>query len=215
MNFLKEVQRWHAKTLTGDFEQSKELIEQIFHQYLIDEVYSNDEIRYRMNRIVSEIMIIITDLDLPIETGYTALITRLLGCKSVLDLHIYTISVINHLQEESAKLSRENSLYKMVTDYVNANYQDVNLNVSMIAENHKINISVLSSQFKKSAGISPLEYLQMIRIEKAKELLAKTGMTNKKILEMVGFTNEVSFIRVFKKHVGVTPGQFKSQNSKI
>jgi AraC-like DNA-binding protein len=57
--------------------------------------------------------------------------------------------------------------------------------------------------------MGPLEYLQLKRIEESKKLLRQTNESIKEISQKVGFTYEVSFIRVFKKFEGVTPGIFR------
>ena len=54
-----------------------------------------------------------------------------------------------------------------------------------------------------------LEYINHIRVEKAKELLNSTKDTLDVISKKVGFTNVVTFMRVFKKHTGITPGKFR------
>jgi YesN/AraC family two-component response regulator len=60
-------------------------------------------------------------------------------------------------------------------------------------------------------GIGPLEYLQLLRIEKAKKLLMDNSKSLKEIMEKVGFVNEVSLIRVFKKYEGITPGLYRKK----
>ncbi|MFD0673511.1 AraC family transcriptional regulator [Cohnella sp. GCM10027633] len=67
----------------------------------------------------------------------------------------------------------------------------------------------LAKQFKKSTGRSLIDYLIHTRIERAMELLAHTEATGQEVALSVGYADMSYFIRVFKKHAGVTPGQFK------
>jgi YesN/AraC family two-component response regulator len=97
-----------------------------------------------------------------------------------------------------------------ITDYLHSRYNDVNLTQSSIADYFGVTCSSLSLQFKKKQGINMMDYLHMLRVEKAKELLSTTDMKIVKITEVVGFGNVKTFIRVFKSFAGVTPGIFRS-----
>jgi YesN/AraC family two-component response regulator len=97
-----------------------------------------------------------------------------------------------------------------ITDYLHNYYNDVNLTQTSIADHFGVTCSSLSLQFKKKQGINMMDYLHMLRVEKAKELLRTTDMKIIKITEVVGFGNVKTFIRVFKNCTGVTPGIFRS-----
>jgi len=62
-------------------------------------------------------------------------------------------------------------------------------------------------------AIGPAEYLANLRLEKAKELLCNTDMLIKEISVAVGYYDEGSFSRRFKKHTGVTPGQYREKHT--
>jgi len=62
--------------------------------------------------------------------------------------------------------------------------------------------------FKNIYGQTPHQYLQKVRIEKAKKLLEK-GHTSKEVCSLVGFESISSFAGLFKKIVGRTPAEFK------
>ena len=63
--------------------------------------------------------------------------------------------------------------------------------------------------FKEHTGVSPHLFRTKIRIEKAKEMLAGTDMTNSKIAEAVGYSNSYYFSRIFKTHTGFSPEAFR------
>lgn len=62
--------------------------------------------------------------------------------------------------------------------------------------------------FKFIYGYTPKQYLQKVRIERAKEFL-REGLKNKEVCEAVGFESVSSFLGLFKKKVGQTPAEFK------
>jgi YesN/AraC family two-component response regulator len=99
---------------------------------------------------------------------------------------------------------------RQITDYLHNNYNDVNLTQTSIADHFGVTCSSLSLQFKKKQGINMMDYLHMLRVEKAKELLSTSDMKIIKITEVVGFGNVKTFIRVFKNFTGLTPGIFRS-----
>lgn len=80
-----------------------------------------------------------------------------------------------------------------------------------LAELLDCSVSYLSRRFKRATGYSPIDYLIAYRIGKAKELLATSDATLQEIAESVGFQDDSYFHRIFKKQVGVSPGQFKQK----
>ena len=68
--------------------------------------------------------------------------------------------------------------------------------------------SYLRSLFQKSEGISPIRYLNRIRVERAKEMLSSGMFALWEVADACGFQNVYYFNRVFKNHVGVPPGKY-------
>lgn len=90
-------------------------------------------------------------------------------------------------------------------------YADVNLSVASLAETLGVSAGHLSRTFKEQTGESVLEAINRIRLEKARELLKETGLSILETAEKVGYSNSNALIRAFKKHEGITPGQYKSK----
>lgn len=64
-------------------------------------------------------------------------------------------------------------------------------------------------RFKNATGESPLQYLQKIRIEKAKILLESTSDSFEQITLQTGYEDSSSFRKVFEKSTGLTPGSYR------
>lgn len=62
--------------------------------------------------------------------------------------------------------------------------------------------------FKKVTGHSPIEYITLLRLRQAAELLAEGEATIEEAALAVGYTDRLYFQRVFKKHMGITPGNY-------
>jgi AraC-like DNA-binding protein len=69
-------------------------------------------------------------------------------------------------------------------------------------------------QFKKVYNVTPHRYLTEKRIDKAKELLKKTGSTVTEVCFEVGFQSLGSFSSLFNKYVGLSPTEFQKQHSR-
>ncbi len=101
-----------------------------------------------------------------------------------------------------------------VTQYIESNYFDGNLNLNSIAAHFKITPSYLSQKFRQKNGLSIIDYLYKIRISHSLVLIKDTSLKISEISQMVGFQDSNAFIRIFKKYHGGTPGNYKSAVSK-
>ena len=134
---------------------------------------------------------------------------------------LYNLSVTNSLYVDMKMASIINNVFNMVFDKVNSDsrmqgteefiHLNYNKKISIddMAKNACMSKYHFSRLFKESTGESPYKYLCMYRIEKAKELLIKTSLSINEIALRTGFEDTSSFIYLFKKHVFVSPLQFR------
>jgi len=116
--------------------------------------------------------------------------------------------MVDYVCEREDKDDRNAQRCQMILDYIKENYADRNLCVSQIGEYFGMTSFYLSSIYKNQTGKSILEVINEIRVQKAIPLLME-GYTISEVIEMVGFSDSSYFIKVFKKIMGVTPGQVK------
>lgn len=114
-----------------------------------------------------------------------------------------------HLLSEKYQKQQHKYLLK-AKQYIEKHYINPDLSLNLLAEHCNTSTSYLSRLFKNSFGINFVDYLNKYRIEKAKDLLDTTEETVCNIATATGFNSQQNFIRVFKKHVGLTPGQYRS-----
>ncbi len=114
------------------------------------------------------------------------------------------MSEIKHLRSQH-HISKEVS---QVMGWIEKHYRE-NLSLQQGAEMVEMSYNYFSMLFKREAGLSFIDYLQQVRIEKAKGLLLKTNKKLYEIMDEVGFTDQSYFSRTFKKAVGVRPSEFK------
>ncbi|MDE7476917.1 MAG: helix-turn-helix transcriptional regulator [Lachnospiraceae bacterium] len=84
-----------------------------------------------------------------------------------------------------------------------------------LAREYNINKYRLCREFAKYYEYTPMQYLNKIRIDKAKELLLETDEKIVDIAQMVGIENTNHFIRLFKEKTGVTPLTYRRETPVI
>jgi two-component system response regulator YesN len=93
-------------------------------------------------------------------------------------------------------------------NYIEANFHKP-VTVRRIARACGLSTSRLSHVFREKTGLTVIEYVTMVRIGKAKDLLLGTDTSCTEICFQVGYGNQSYFIRTFKRIVGTTPGRFR------
>jgi len=96
-------------------------------------------------------------------------------------------------------------------NYIDANY-DKQVILADIASVSHLSVSRLAHIFKDQMGITIIDYLTNVRIERAKHLLLATTQNCTEICFEVGYNNQSYFTRTFKTLVGMTPRQFRGKN---
>lgn len=98
--------------------------------------------------------------------------------------------------------------------YIESNYSNPNLDVSMICNANHISQQYLTKLLKQHTGRGTLENIHYIRIQEAKRQLDTTNDPITVISDRVGYTNQWTFFRSFKKLEGITPGEYRDVQSK-
>ncbi|PGV53894.1 bifunctional transcriptional activator/DNA repair enzyme AdaA [Bacillus sp. AFS037270] len=96
----------------------------------------------------------------------------------------------------------------MITNFINENYNS-KLTLETLADISHGSPYHLQRTFKKVKGMTPVEYIQEVRIIKAKDLLMKSDRAVTEISRMAGIPNTPYFITLFKKKTGETPAQYR------
>lgn len=108
-----------------------------------------------------------------------------------------------------AEISSDKELCLRIMDYIRENYADPKLNISQTALQFRMSPTALSSMFKSEMGKSLLKAINEVRAEHATEFL-RQGFSVSETAEKVGITESSSFIRLYRKEMGITPGQMKT-----
>ncbi|MBD0381396.1 AraC family transcriptional regulator [Paenibacillus sedimenti] len=147
------------------------------------------------------------------------LLDRLIVSKTIQDMQQQLHEILHHVceytwarRQQNMDQSRQRALQKLVeevTAYIENNYNNPNLNVTMIGNHFDRKATYLSKLFKDYAGEGLLDTINKVRIEKSKQLMMQRDQSVGDAASCVGFNDINAFIRVFKKMEGITPGRYK------
>ena len=109
-----------------------------------------------------------------------------------------------------SKDSENTLLLKNAVRYLEEHYTE-NLKMSLLAEKFNLSESHFRKLFKGFTGLSPVEYRNGLRIERAKELLSRNTVSVSEVALAVGIEDQFYFSRIFKESEGVSPLRYKKR----
>lgn len=134
-------------------------------------------------------------------------------CQNILEILIIKIQREKNLKLKQTHSKRINKDIAFICRYIKNNYHN-KITLDQLAEIRHINKYYLSHSFKKDMGISPIEYLNKIRINESKLLLETTDFKMSDIAEMTGFSSQSFFSQSFKHITQQTPSKYRKETQK-
>jgi transcriptional regulator GlxA family with amidase domain len=83
--------------------------------------------------------------------------------------------------------------------------------VARMAERAGLPDRTFKRRFRAATGFTPVEYVQTVRIEEAKQYLETTALNAEDIAERVGYSDPAFFRRLFRRHSGTTPAAYRQR----
>lgn len=108
-----------------------------------------------------------------------------------------------------ARTDQGERLSVQLKQYIDDHYADHGLSLTSIADHFGMTPQYVSGFFKKQNGENLTDYMLAVRIREAKKMLENPSLTVLQIAQQVGYATDIGFIRVFKKHEGITPGKYR------
>lgn len=84
-----------------------------------------------------------------------------------------------------------------------------NIDIEDYALSQHMSMCWFIRSFKQYMGVPPLKYLTSIRIARAKELLEGTDISIREVGELAGYDNPLYFSKIFRKHTGLSPREYR------
>lgn len=117
---------------------------------------------------------------------------------------------------DNIQMSKEDEeMMQKVMNIINENINDEDFNVERLADLMYMSRSSLLRKIKQLFNMPPLEFIRLVRLKKAAELIQEGNHRVGEICYMVGFGNPSYFAKMFNRQFGVTPKEFEQQMTKL
>lgn len=104
-------------------------------------------------------------------------------------------------------LSAPDNKFKNVLDYIGNNYCE-NISSAELSRHFGYDEAYFCRRFKLVTGLTPMNYIQILRLEAAKSKITEGSLKISEISALCGFKDASYFTRCFKKRYGMTPAQY-------
>ena len=203
---------------TGDFDEAKKALEQIFGRCFSNKAGSMRNIKYLTFGLIDSVLKAMSSISTESQNYFFNELNpldKIQKCETLKEIKAGIMDTVGNACEyvKKKKKSHNTELKDNIASYVEKNYMDINLNVRMIADKFEMNPVYISRFAKEQLGDSLLDYINKFRLEKAKQLMGSNKLAANEIAKRIGYCNMSTFIRVFKKYEGITPGQYKKKFS--
>ncbi|TBL70417.1 helix-turn-helix domain-containing protein [Paenibacillus thalictri] len=134
--------------------------------------------------------------------------TSAIHLQTLTEVKRYAACCLKHLAELNGSNENLNRIIiKKALSCMEGEYEKATLHY--VAEKVYITPAYLSTLFKLNMGVTFIEYLTDIRINKAKKLLKTTHLKNYEVAEKVGYSDPRYFSQIFKKKAGLSPSEYR------
>ena len=99
----------------------------------------------------------------------------------------------------------------LVKEVVEKHIEDCEFSIDQFAQETNMGRTTFYQKLKNITGLSPIEFLQTVRIRRAIQLMSTKEYNISTIAYMCGFNDPKYFGKCFKKHIGVTPSEYSNQ----
>lgn len=199
---------------SGEIEKTEEAFDDFISKILRNDA---DNFRIALMRIALSIENLYEEMnvhkDSTVYTEMRRLVKEVAGLSSMEETQ-QCFNSLFHLvcrQKDSIASGRtkHSALIRSVEDYILGSFADPNLNLEQIAEVFKMSPNYLGKLFKDEMNLSVSNYITAVRLNQSLVLLNDTDCSIKEIIEHIGFINESSFYKQFKKQYGITPKEYR------
>lgn len=189
------------KNVTGLGNEYEQLL-QLFHQEI--PIYRFEpELRARIYRKLNDIYLLAQKAD-PMRN-------LIIHQKFIEFLTLLFLNQDQNQYSNAAEMSPMEKKIYSITSYIHTHYTE-DLSLEMLAQKFYISSCYLSHQFKDVTGFTLTDYIQMTRVRNVQSLLVGTQIPITEASARCGFTSFSQFNRVFQKHIGMSPSQFRKRH---
>jgi AraC-like DNA-binding protein len=141
------------------------------------------------------------------HTRFNECADTLLSCDSLTDLKQGLLRLIDILCADGVSQQKD-KISTRVRHFIAQNYADINLSLTQISQEIGLSAKYISKLYLLETGEGLLDYINSVRIQKAKALMRAKQLPISDISQQVGYSNVKTFRRAFHKIEGVNPSAF-------
>jgi two-component system response regulator YesN len=215
---LESERELMSKVKIGDRTGAKEILNSILGTILFKTIGDLGILKARMLELLSILSRSAVEggvnIDIMLEKNLNY-VNKVMRINNQEDLCAWISTALNEFIElvYSSQDARKVSQIRPAINYIDANYNKP-ITLADVAKASHLSVSRLAHIFKEQMGITVIDYLTSVRIERAKQLLLATEQNCTEICFEVGYNNQSYFTRTFKGFVGMTPLQFRTKNQR-
>ncbi len=204
------------KVKIGDRTGAKEILNSILGTILFKDIGDLGILKVRLLELLTVLSRSAVeggvDVNMMLEKNL-AYVNKVMQIDTQEDLCAWISTALNEFLElvYSSQDARKMTQIRPAIGYIDAHY-DQPITLAEVARASHLSVSRLAHLFKEQMGVTPIDYVTGVRIERAKELLLGTDESCTEICFQAGYNNPSYFTRTFKLFVGMTPRQFRVQN---
>ncbi|GGD88376.1 helix-turn-helix domain-containing protein [Paenibacillus nasutitermitis] len=124
--------------------------------------------------------------------------------------------ILRNLTEQFQLQKQKRISHKLILqikEYIETHYYNPDLSLVHVSEIFQLHMKSVSRLFKEEFGENFVDYVAKVRLEQAKKYLTEENSDSvQEIARKVGYSHAITFIRIFKKSVGTTPGDYRKSN---
>ncbi len=208
--------RFISLMVERNYAASEPLLREIMSYYTGHDGLSLHMMQFRMYGVLNMLLNVLREVETDISAAFPAEekpLEKLLNVRTMQELEDVVSQIMGQLRAYGDSRSNQlDSKLARVEAYIDAQYFDPNLSVQQVAEKFGMSLPYLSREFKAAKGTGVLTWINQRRIEKAKQIIAADeSITLADIAQQIGYNSSQTFIRIFKRYEGVTPGQYRAQ----
>jgi two-component system response regulator YesN len=144
-------------------------------------------------------------------TGYVNQFMELKGDQLIEFAYQSFIYIASYVKSQNS-IDYTNHIVRATREFLEQHYAE-DISLEDVAEQVNISPQYYSKLIKKTTGFNFIDWLSMLRVKKAKELLTNSDYTVKEVCFMVGYKDPNYFSRIFKKRIGITPSEYVKTSS--
>lgn len=206
-----------TKLLYGfDIRKCIAFLESVFNQLMNKRQTAIIQIKTFYCALADRIHLFAKENHLAFGTNYTkeTLYNVIWESPKLLQIHKALCTWLAELLRTGTDEISDEHIIRLTQAYIYNNLDKTDLDISSISDFTGYSSSYLCKQFKGTMGLTINQYINQERIKKARKLLVETSANLGVIASQTGFGSVQYFCRIFKKKMGISPGDFRERELK-